>query len=482
MADVTLFEDKDFEIYHTRHSLYIDNDLHNELKIKKYSFLLEIINLDFNQLKIHLLSDNDFSSKCKLVDNTISDYILKKHNPKHKNNFACTLNKALGSSLIKSNCISSNAVSLISYFISSFFSKIEKDDLSKKNDSKQLIIQYFDELQNIVDFIKLYYYKFNDIDKFKFILKGVLNKISTTSISQINIYALFDDEDIDEFIKKFSNYPKNIDFFYEKVQSDDKNSLQFKIVNEYYHDQHSNNPKIESIYDFNLNKDEVFKYFELIYPNQQILKKYNIYKFFNFHEYFEIIFQSMFQNKQKLKKCPNCNEFFITDKGRSGNAQKFCKKCRNNVDTLDIKKEAYRFNNNYEKKFENLNSIKDDVEDFNKFTKTLKDNILANIKKDNLKIVNTIISCNDSNEKDNLIYICNEWRKLNNSIYKKGYIKEIYQNSKLNDDIVCKNNFALQYYKLDSNFTMKLKTISIDIERTIIDGNEIIEYKTLDAE
>lgn len=464
MANVILFED--YETYRTRHFIFKkgNNQLQNELSIEKYSFLAEIINLDFCQLKKHILSDNDFSLKCELVDNKIDNYIKENKNIVREYNFAKEINKALGTSLINSNCISSNSASIISYIISSFFSKLKRDDFSKKTDSKHFVILALNDLQNIIKFIKNCCYDgIIDIDKCKSYLKSLFNKASTTLYDRINIYALFNDEAVAEFIEKFNDYHKNIDFFYEKVKNDNEESLRSKIINAYYNDQHSDNPKIESIFDLELNDNEIFNYFELIYQNQQILKKYNIYQFFDFSEYFEIIFQSMIQNKRRLKKCPNCNNFFITDYGKKGNAQKYCIKCRNIVDITDIKRDAYKFNDKYKKKLKSLNSIKNNIENFNNFTDCLEENILEPIKNSCLDIAKSIDNCDDYNKQAELISIYKNWKSSNDNIYKKGYIKNQYQNSKLSNSVYYNESedFKLQYYKLNKDFTIVLISVVI---------------------
>lgn len=503
MASIILTENH--EIYLTREFIYKeDKTLHDELKIKKYSIFIEWINLNFNEIEENLFQIIDNDENYKLLYKEIKNNLDCDGFLKNKFKFANKFSKLLGNSINKLTFLSTNSISIITYFINSFFfsNDIKIKEYFTDNSNLQNIVKlFFDELKNSVNFIKKYYEIYKgiiDYNKFKFIFENCFDIGSDIPDSKIIIQAFFNDKEINEFLETYKHYHKNIDFYHKKMleTKTDENTIKYKIVNACYTNKHAKNiPQNKTIYDLGLNFEEMIEYFQLIYSYQYELQSHKLSHFSTFQKYFEIIIFDFLNNNQRIKKCPNCNKFFIINKGKKGNNQKYCTTCKelrkksnhNSIEPAVII-DARKFNDKYGKKFKN-NLKKDfaDLENFASFTTCLKDNILKDIKKDALTLAHKIYECDDCYKKVKLENIYKNWKTSNDQIYTRKYIFKQYAKSELSDPIKNKNiKMELQYYKLDSNFTMKLKTITIDIERTIertYDSDrrkEIIEYKILD--
>lgn len=466
MATVTLTEN--YETYRTRHFLFQkEKPLQNQLEIQKYSILNELLNLNFDQLKMHLLSDTKCSLNYKSLYEEIDKYIKSNKFLKNKFHFARNFNKLLGNSLAESNYLSLNSTSIISYFTSSFF--FYKDDteimdyFSKHHDLEHIVMLSLDELQHIIDFIKQYYDKYDgkidDLKEFEFISRNCFNKNATEVSSKINIAAiaaLFEDEVIKEFLDTFDNYHKSIDFFYEKVKMINDKSLRAKIVKTYYNDKHSSKPKIKNIYDLGLNEDEMFEYLQLVYSNQQrfqqAFKKYYVFQFSDYQEYFEIIFRDMFENNRKLKICNGCGNFFVSNASKGGNHQFYCSNCKNKNEYSEfIKKYSNKF-----KKTPSLSNIDNKIVFPKEIMRLLNENILCKIIKDSDRIRKEIEETNNFDEKNTFISVYKKWKSSNEQIHKREYIKKQYMKSKFyNSD--SNTDFEFQYYRLDKDFKLVLK-------------------------
>lgn len=492
MASIILT--KDHEIYCTREFIYQKNNLQDELRINKYSILIEWMNSDFCQIEEQLFNIIDNDKNYKLLYDRIKYNINNDGFLSNKWSHAGHFCRLLGDSLDKIVCLSKESISIITYFICSFFfnsdSKIKKY-FSENNNLQNIVKQSFTELKRTINFIKLYYDQYGGIfnyNEFKFILEHCFNMDSELPASKIIMQAFFQDEEIDEFLKTYKKYHKNIDFYYKKMleSGTSENTIKYKIIQSCYVNKHSKNiPKNKTIYDLELTDQEMIEYFQLIYSYQYVLKNHKFHHFSTYQKYFEIIIFDFINNNQKLKKCPNCNKFFIAHKGRKGNNQKYCINCKNKSENSTYKnmeseiiEDARTFNDKYSKKFnENLKKGFSELENFESFTDCLSYNILSKIRKNALYIAHKIDNCNDANERRELEKIYREWKDKNDKLYTKKYIYHQYEMSKLKD-CTKSQKFELQYYFLKKDLTIELKTISIDCYDT--DDKKTVEYKVLE--